>query len=59
MSAKTSKRGRTITYDHVPDEVYKAILDKVHEIKVSRNRGKVSMSEAITQLLKQVIKKEQ
>lgn len=50
---KVYNRGRQIHYDHVPDDVYDKILEAQAEIKKKSRRGKVSMSEAITKLIRQ------
>lgn len=51
--AKTKyDRGRVILYDRVPDDVYNKILETQTEIKKKTKRGKVSMSDAITKLIK-------
>lgn len=55
MAKNKYDRGRVITYDRVPDDVLEKILDTQTEIKKNKKRGKVSMSEAITKLIKQTI----
>lgn len=49
---KPTNRGRQIHYDHVPDDVFDKILATQLEIKRNTKRGKVSMSEAITKLIR-------
>jgi hypothetical protein len=56
MKKRTHNRGREIHYDHVPDDVYETIIHVQAQIKISTKRSKVSMSEAITKLLRQVKK---
>jgi hypothetical protein len=45
-------RGRVILYDRVPDDVYQKILEIQTHIKLKTKRGKVSMSDAITNLIR-------
>lgn len=45
-------RGRQIHYDRIPDDVYDKILEVQKEIKKKTKRGKVSMSDAITKLIR-------
>ncbi len=52
MPKKKYERGKIITYDHVPTDVYDLILDKQLEIKKRTQRGQVSLSEAITALIR-------
>lgn len=49
---KKTNRGRIITYDHVPDDVFDKIQIMVLDIKTKTKRGSVSMSEAITKLIR-------
>lgn len=52
MPAKKYDRGYIITYDRVPKDVLEKILDTQTEIKKTTKRGKVSMSDAITKLIR-------
>lgn len=54
MAEKKYDRGRQIHYDHVPDDVYKKIQEELLAIKLKGKRGKVSMSEAITKLIRSI-----
>lgn len=47
-----SKRGKVIFYDRVPQDVFVKIQQTIFEIKTKTKRGKVSMSEAITKLIR-------
>jgi len=49
---KTYNRGRQIHYDNVPDDVFELVLSEQAEIKKKSKRGKVSMSQAITKLIR-------
>lgn len=50
--AKPTKRGKQILYYGIPDDVHKMILDTQKQIKKEKKRGQVSLSAAITKLLK-------
>lgn len=55
MTKKVStkyNRGRVILYDRVPDDVYQKILEIQMHIKKKAQRGKVSMSDAITKIIR-------
>jgi hypothetical protein len=56
MKKRNYNRGREIHYDHVPDDVYETIIHTQAQIKISSKRSKVSMSEAITKLVRMVKK---
>ena len=47
-----NNRGRQIHYDHVPDDVWDKIQLTIWKVKQQTRRGKVSMSEAITKLIR-------
>jgi len=49
---KRSNRGKVITYDRVPEDVFDKIQLAILEIKTRTKRGRVSMSEAITKLIR-------
>ncbi len=57
MTKRNYNRGREIHYDRVPDDVYEIIIRMQAQIKIASKRSKVSMSEAITKLLRLAEKK--
>lgn len=52
MATTKHNRGRQIHYDQVPDDVYKKILEIQAHIKQKTLRGRVSVSAAITKLIR-------
>ena len=50
---KSYDRGRQILYDRVPDDVWDKIQVMILKIKQQTGRGKVSMSQAITKLIRE------
>lgn len=51
-SIEKKSRGRTILYDNVPDDAYDKILDMQTTIKKKTKRAKVSISQAITKIVR-------
>lgn len=54
MAKIKTDRGRVIYYDRVPDDVMDKILETQLAIKKKSKRAKVSLSEAITKLIRSV-----
>lgn len=54
MAAKSKEynRGKQIHYDQIPDDVYEIIIRTQASIKLRTGRARVSLSQAITKLIR-------